>query len=97
MATRVTLDVGAKPGTGDGLVALFRSILQDARSHEGCKGIDALQDSDDADHVVPVEVWETREQYEKYRAWQRERGATAQLLEALAEPPIIRPFDVTDA
>ena len=52
---------------------------------------------DDAGHVVLVEVWETREQYEEYRAWQRERGATAQLTEALAEPPIIRNLEVTDA
>ena len=47
--------------------------------------------------MVLVEVWESREQYEKYLAWQRERGTSDRLMEALAEPPIIRHFDVTDA
>ena len=97
MATRVILEVKAKPGTGDELVAFFRSILPETRAHEGCMSVEALQNSDDADNVVLVEDWETREQYEKYLAWQRERGTSGRLMEALAEPPTIRHFDVTDA
>ena len=97
MAKRVILEVKAKPGTGDELVAFFRSILPETRAHEGCTSVDALQNSDDADNVVLVEDWETREQYEQYLAWQRERGTSDRLMEALAEPPAIRHFDVTDA
>ena len=97
MATRVILEVKAKPGTGNDLVAFFRSILPETRAHEGCKIVNTLQNSDDADDVVVVEDWETREQYEKYLAWQRERGTSDRLMEALAEPPSIRHFDVTDA
>lgn len=47
--------------------------------------------------MVVVEVWDSREQYEKYLAWQRERGVSDRLKQALAEPPSIRHFDVTDA
>ena len=36
MAVRVILEVQAKPGTGDELVAFFRSILADTRAYEGC-------------------------------------------------------------
>ena len=97
MATRVILETKAKPGTGDALVAFFRSILPETRAYEGCTGVETLQNSDDADDVVLVEDWETREQYENYLAWQREGGTSARLLEALAEPPTIRHFDVTDA
>ena len=97
MAVRVILEVKAKPGTGDELVAFFRSILPETRAYEGCTSVDALQNSDDADNVLVVEVWETREQYENYLAWQRERGTSDRLMEALAEPPSIRHFDVTDA
>ena len=64
MAKRVILEVKAKPGTGDELVAFFRSILPETRAHEGCTSVDALQNSDDADNVVLVEVWESREQHE---------------------------------
>ena len=97
MATRVILEVNAKSGTGDELVAFFRSILPETRAHEGCTSVEVLQNSDDADNVVLVEDWETREQYEQYLAWQRERGTSDRLMGALAEPPIIRHFDVTDA
>ena len=97
MAARVILDVRAKPGTGDELVAFFRSILPETRAHDGCISVETLQNSDDADHVVVVETWESRGHYETYLAWQRDRGTSARLMEALAEPPSIRHFDVTDA
>ena len=57
------LDVRAKPGTGDELIAFFRSILPEMRAHEGCTSVDALRNSDDADNVVLVEVRESREHY----------------------------------
>ena len=97
MATRVLLEARAKPGTGDDLITFFRSILPDTRAYEGCTSVEALQSSDDADSVVVVEVWETRAQYDKYLAWQRERGTSDRLKEVLAESPNIRHFEVTDA
>ena len=97
MAVKVILEVQAKPGTGDKVVAFFRSILPETRAHEGCTSVDALQNSDDSDNVAVVEVWDFREHYEKYLAWQRERGTSDQLMKALAKPPSIRHFNVTDA
>ena len=97
MAVKVILEVKAKPGTGADLVAFFRSILPATRAHDGCISVETLQNSDDVDAVAVVEAWESRGQYEKYLAWQRDRGTSAQLMEHLAEPPSIRHFDVTDA
>ena len=97
MAVRVILDVKAKAGTGDELVAFFRSILPETRAYGGCTSVNTLRNSDDADNVVLVEEWDSRGQYENYLTWQRERGTTGRLLEFLAEPPVIRHFDVTDA
>ena len=71
--------------------------MSDARDYEGCRGVDTLQNSDDADNVVLVEEWETREQYENYVAWRRENGVTDRLTQMLAEPPNVRHFDVTGA
>ena len=97
MAVRVILEVRAKPGTGSELIAFFKSILPETRAYAGCTSVDVLQNSDDADNVVVVEVWEAREQYEEYLAWQRDRGTSGRLKERLAEPPTIRHFEVTDA
>jgi len=97
MAAGVILEVKAKPGTGDELVAFFRSILPETRAHDGCTSVETLRNSDDPDQVVVVEVWESREQYEKYLAWQRDRGTSARLIGRLAESPSIRHFELTDA
>ena len=97
MAVRVVVEAKAKPGTGNELVGFFRSILAETRAHDGCMSVDALQNCDDADNVLLAATWETREQYEKYLAWQRERGVSGRLMEHLAETPTIRFFDVTGA
>ena len=97
MAVRTIFEVQAKPGTGDELVSFFRSHLPATRAYEGCTSVDALQNSDDADNVVVVEVWDSREQYDEYLAQHRERGTSDQLKEFLAEPPSVRHFDVVDA
>ena len=97
MAVRVILEVQAKPGTGDEPVAFFRSILADTRAYEGCTRVDTLRNRDDVDNVLLVEEWDSHEQYDNYLAWQRDRGTSDRLKEALAAPPTIRHFDVTDA
>ena len=97
MTVRVLLEMKAKPGTGNDLVAAFKSTLADTRAFEGCISIATLQNSDDADNLVLVEVWESREHHEKYLAWRRERGDIARRGEALAEPSSLRYFDLTEA
>ncbi len=97
MTVRVLLEVDAKPGAGDELVAFFRSILTDTRGFDGCRSVDTLRNGDDADNVVLVEVWESRAHYEKYLAWRQEKGTVERLMEIAAAPPNIRYFDLTDA
>ena len=97
MAVRVITEVQAKPGTGDEVVAFFRSILAETRAYEGCTSVDTVQNRDDADNVLLVAQWESHEQYDKYLAWQRDRGTSDRLKALLAESPTIRHFDVTDA
>ena len=97
MATKVLLELQAKPGTGDELIAFLGAILPETRAYEGCTSVETLRNSDDADNVVVVEVWETRAQYEHYLAWQRERGTSNRLKAGLAEPPTIRHFAAANA
>ena len=97
MAARVILELKANPGTGNELIAFFRSILPETRAREGCTSVDVLQSTDDADSVVVVKTRESHGQYEEYLAWQRGRSTSDRLKKALAGPPSIRHFDVTDA
>jgi len=97
MSTIVVLEVKAKPGTGDSLVALFKEILPDTRSYDGCISLDFIQNQDDPETLIAYEVWETREHYEKYFQWRVETGAIATLEPLIEGPPVIRYFNMTDA
>ena len=97
MTCVVILEATAKPGTGNDLVETFRAILPDTRSKDGCESVDVTVGMDNADHVLLVERWASREQYEAYLGWRQERGDIDTLVAALAEPPSIRYFDLTTA
>ena len=57
----------------------------------------AHQNQDDKDNLVLVEKWETKAAYESYLGWRQETGVFDQLVAALAAPPSIRYFEITDA
>ena len=97
MAVCAILEMKANPGTGNDLVAAFKSTLPETRAFDGCVRIDMLQDSEDADRLVLVEVWETRAHHEKYLAWRREKGDIERRAGSFAERPSINYFDIADA
>ena len=97
MAVTVLLELKAKSGTGDAMVGVFKSILPDTRAYEGCISVDVLQNQDDPDTLVLVEVWEAKENHEKYMGWRAETGLVDQLMAAVENPPSIRYFETADA
>lgn len=97
MTCMVLLEVKAKAGTGADIVGVFKEILPDTRSYDGCIDVDVYQNQDDPDVVVLVEQWQSRAHYEKYFAWRVESGLVAQLGEAIDGPPSLRYFGPTDA
>ena len=97
MATTVILEVKAKPGTGNEVLAKFKEVLPDTRGYDGCISLDTLQNQEDPDTIMLVENWESKAHYDKYLAWRKETGAFDQLASALAGEPSIRYFDLTDA
>jgi quinol monooxygenase YgiN len=97
MAITVILEAKAKPGTGNDFIKTMQAILPDTRSYDGCIEINTYQNQDDADVMVLVGKWESREKYDKYLGWRHERGDLDTLGEALAGEPSIRYFDLTDA
>lgn len=97
MATTIILEVTAKPGEGDNLVAFFKDVLPDTRSYDGCIRLDVYRGQDKPDTVTLVEKWETRSKYEAYLSWRQETGVLDALGGIVAGPPSIRFFDKTDA
>ena len=93
----VILEVTAKKGTGLELVETFRTLLPDTRNKDGCQSVEVTTNLDNSDNLVLVEHWTTRQHYENYLAWRQQRGDLDRLAGALAGPPSIRYFDLTDA
>ncbi len=97
MSCTVLLELKVKPGTGDEVLATLKSILPDTRSYDGNISMYVIRNQDDPDVLVAVEEWESKAHHEKYLAWRTETGVMDTLMEVVAEPPILRYFDPTDA
>ena len=90
MSVTVLLDLTAKPGLIEDLKNIFVEILPDTRSYDGCEGLDVKLNSDDANNLLLVERWQSRQQYEKYFAWRQETGLIDRLGPVLGAPPSVR-------
>ena len=96
MAITIILEIQAKKGTGNDLLAMMKGILPETRSYDGCISLNIYQNQDDSDVMVLVENFESKAHYEKYLAWREETGVLQKLGAALEGPPSIRFFDLTD-
>ena len=95
MSITVLLDLNAKPDSVEALKNIFIEILPDTRSYDGCEGLDVKVNQDDANNLVVVEHWKSRQHYEKYFAWRQETGLIDRLGPVLGAPPSIRYLDDT--
>ena len=89
MSVTVLFEVSAKPeGLGD-LKAALTAIVPDTRAYDGCEDFRVVEDLDDANHVIMVEHWASKQHHEKYLEWRTETGVMAQLGEMVSGPPVV--------
>jgi len=93
----VVLSSHAKPDRVEDLKALFREILPDTRSFDGCEGVTVYQDQDDPTRIILLETWESRPKFETYGAWRAGRGDSGRMGELVAAPPLFQFHDIVDA
>lgn len=87
MAVKIIIDLQAKQGHGDALAQLFKELLPDTRSYDGCIEVGVFRDLDDPDRMSIVESFASREAYQRYFDWRVESGSLAALAEQLADAP----------
>jgi quinol monooxygenase YgiN len=67
------------------------------RSYDGCEYVHLYSDPDDPHHLVLLQRWESREQYDKYVEWGMAQPGTEKLLPLLEREISIRYLDDTGA
>ncbi len=81
------LEIQLKPESVEEAKAIFGRALVDTRAFEGNVSVDVLQDREDPARLVAVEVWESLEADDAYRAWRAGEGALTDLVPHLAGAP----------
>ena len=102
MTCMVTFECQAKAGTGEQLLEILRKLLPNTRNKDGFIDLELVVDQDNADKIICVQHWTDRSSYEVYVSWRKENGdlkISDKILggHPLAETPIIRFFEITDA
>lgn len=85
---------------GDGASRLYETMkerLPHSRTSEGCEGIDLYVDQEDANHLVLLEQWATKEHYEKYLEWAMSQPGTDRMMDKLVRPMSVVFLEKTDA
>jgi len=97
MTCYVMLEFTAKKGFGPDLLTGLSAALPTTRSKDGCLGLELTVNQDNSDNMIIVMRWQSREQYEAYRAWREETGDVKRFADATETGLSIRFFEVTDA
>jgi quinol monooxygenase YgiN len=92
----VVLELEAKEGAADEMIAVLKGSLVDTRARQGCEGVTVHKDHDRPDSVVLVERWASRADDDAYRAWRAGDGAVAGMAPLVAKVRL-RYFDDVDA
>lgn len=94
MTCMVHIEFRAKQGAVDELLGWLRKILPDTRCREGCVSVSVTRNQDDPLHFAFVELWDTRQHYERYFAWREAEGVLDQLATMVDGAASFRFFDI---
>jgi quinol monooxygenase YgiN len=84
MAITSLLDIQLRPDPPADVETPITSILSDTRARQGLVYSDVMRDLDDPLHLVVVEVWESLEADNAYRAWRATPEGANELRELTA-------------
>ncbi len=85
MATTVILHVRGKPGTGVDLLRAVQDIGKARTSEAAFGGGTHYVDSNDPEHIIEVQTWDSPETHQTFMA--KIRGDFEEAFALLAEPP----------
>jgi quinol monooxygenase YgiN len=81
MAITSVLDIQLRPDAPADTETRISSILSQTRARPGSCSVDVVRDLDDPRHLVVIEVWESLEADDAYRAWRATPEGASELRE----------------
>jgi len=88
------LELDLNPETLEEALPILGESLNQTRQRPGCVSVDVLVDRSGNGHVLIVEVWESMEDDDNYRAWRATpEGAPADMSQYITGPPKLAWYD----
>ena len=96
MTVSVLLEGTLKDGERDGFTALLTDKFRLTKTFDGFQTIDLTYNLEDPNNWVITELWNSKEDYEKYLKFRQEDGTLDEVASVCASGPTVRIFDIVD-
>ena len=97
MSCHVLLEFDLKPDAIDTFKALLVKHLPDARTFAGNEYAQVIENQGTPGNIVIIEIWQTRQHFEKYLAWRAETGVLGLLAACCVSEPGVRFYETVNA
>ena len=96
MTVSVLLEGFLKEGERDGFTALLTEKFKVTRTFDGFQTIDLTYNVEDPSNWVITELWDTKEEYQKYLQLRQEDGTLDEVASVCRDAPSVRIFDIVE-
>ena len=95
MAITSVLDIRLPPDAPSDAEPRITAVLSATRARPGCLSVDVVRDLDDRRHLVVLEVWESLEADDAYRAWRATPAGASELRELAGGQVTLKRYEAT--
>ena len=96
MTVSVLLEGFLKEGERDGFPALLTEKFKVTRTFDGFQTIDLTYNVEDPSNWVITELWDSKEEYQKYLQFRQEDGTLDEVASVCRDAPSVRIFDIVE-
>ena len=96
MTVSVLLEGHLIEGERDGFTALLMEKFKLTKTFDGFQKIDLTYNVEDANNWVITELWDSKEDYQKYLQFRQEDGTLNEVASICVDAPSVRIFDIVD-
>lgn len=93
MTVQVTMELTLKEGRYNDFRDFMVRILPDTRPYQGCVSIEFVRDQDNPAHLLVMEKWNSRTDYERYLKWRMDSGIMGEIVGMIEGEPKLQFFD----